>query len=204
MTVLRSVSAETRFEMDPVKGSRFVGTVAPARTEEEALAVVSALRAEWPGANHHCWAWRLQDGRARSSDDGEPGGSAGRPILARLEGKDIVDVVVVVTRWFGGVKLGVGGLVRAYGGCAGKALDRAAVVETVRTQPHRLAHAYPDTGAVAAVLAELGLTPIETDYGAEVCLLLEIPEGEVARARARIRDGTGGRARLEAADADDP
>ena len=63
MTVLRSVSEQTRFEMDPVKGSRFVGTVAPARTEEEALAVVSALRAEWPGANHHCWAWRLQDGQ---------------------------------------------------------------------------------------------------------------------------------------------
>lgn len=182
--------------MEPVKGSRFVATVAPVSTPDAAEAVVASVAAERSGASHHCFAWRLSDGRTRSSDDGEPSGSAGRPILAHLEGKNIENAVVVVSRWFGGTKLGVGGLVRAYGGCAGKALDRAPIEERVRTTRVQLVHGYPETGAVAAVLSELGLEAVATEYGVSVTLTLEVPDALVDHVRLRVPERTAGRARV--------
>lgn len=197
MSVQRTPAQRFVWEMEPVKGSRFVATVAPATTAAEAEAVVAQVAAHWPGASHHCFAWRLAGGDTRSSDDGEPSGSAGRPILARLEGKDIEDAVVVVTRWFGGTKLGVGGLVRAYGGCAGMALDRAPIAERQRTTRVRILHGYPETGAVAAALAELGLTPDHTDYGADVVVHLDVPLSEVPAVLQRVPERTAGRARVQ-------
>ena len=196
MSVQRTPAARFVWEMEPVKGSRFVATVAPAGTAAEADAVVDSVAAEHPGASHHCFAWRLSDGTSRSSDDGEPSGSAGRPILAYLEGKQIENAVVVVSRWFGGTKLGVGGLVRAYGGCAGKALDRAPIDERLRTTRLRLVHSYADTGAVAAVLAELDLVPAATEYGAEVTVALEVPEAQAAAVRLRVAERTAARAQV--------
>lgn len=197
MSVHRTLAARTRFTLDPVKGSRFVATLGPARDEEEARALLDSVRAEWPNATHHCWAWRLADGRSRSSDDGEPGGSAGRPILAQIEGHEIDDAVVVVTRWYGGTKLGVGGLIRAYGGCAGKALDAAEVVETARTVPIVLTHDYADTGVVQAALRAAELTPQSTDFGADVVVHLAVPEAEAEALARRLVDATAGRARVE-------
>ncbi len=186
----------SRFEMEPVKGSRFVATVTPAPDEGAAMSAIDAVRAEWPGATHHCWAYRLMDGRTRSADDGEPGGSAGRPILARIEGNDLHGLVVVVTRWYGGTKLGVGGLIRAYGGCAGMALDRAVVVEIPRTVPRQVTFDYADTAAVKQALAEVGLAPSAEDYGARVTLLLDVPEAEAAEVEGVLRDRTAGRATI--------
>ena len=96
-----TVTGRSSLEVPPIKNSRFEGTVAPVSTMEAALAVVAEVAAASPRANHHCWAVRLADGTTRSSDDGEPSGSAGRPILARLEGREVEDCVVVVSRWFG-------------------------------------------------------------------------------------------------------
>ena len=197
MSLHRTLAERSRFTLDPVKGSRFVATLAPARDEQEARSFIDSVRSEWPGATHHCWAWRLSDGRTRSSDDGEPGGSAGRPILAQLEGHEIEDAVVVVTRWYGGTKLGVGGLIRAYGGCAGKALDIAEVLETARTVPLILTHAYADTGAVQAALRAEGLVPEATDFQAEVVVRLAVPESDVEDITRRLVDATGGRGRVE-------
>lgn len=196
MSALRTLAGWSRYTLDPVKGSRFVATLAPATSPDEAEALLDAVRAEWPNATHHCWAWRLSDGRTRSSDDGEPGGSAGRPILAQLEGHEIDDAVVVVTRWYGGTKLGVGGLIRAYGGCAGKALDAAEIREIPRTTPVVVEHDYADSGAVQAVLAAHQLTPVGTDYGATVRLTLAVPDADVDAVRAALVNGTAGRARL--------
>jgi uncharacterized YigZ family protein len=182
--------------MDPVKGSRFVATVAPTVSEDDAVKVLAEVRSEWPGATHHCWAWRLSDGRTRSSDDGEPGGSAGRPILARLRGKDIEDAVVVVTRWYGGTKLGVGGLIRAYGGCAGMALDRADIIEIVRTIAVGVVFEYADTGAVQRVLADMSLAPTDQGYGAQVSLSLAVPTEATEALERALRDATGGRAQI--------
>lgn len=193
----RTVAGRSRFAPDPVKGSRFVATVAHVATEAEAMAVVDEVRAEWPDATHHCWAWRLRDGeRARSSDAGEPGGSAGRPILAQIEGHGLHDVVVVVSRWFGGTKLGVGGLVRAYGGTAGMALDRAEILEVADTVPVRVEHGYGDTGAVDAVVASERLERVDTEWGEGVAFTLHVPVDGLDRVVGALRDATAGRARV--------
>lgn len=186
--------------LEPIRGSRFVGWAAPVGDEAAAAAHLDAARRRWSDARHHCWAWRLLDGRARSSDDGEPGGSAGRPILAQVEGHGLHGVCVVVSRWFGGTKLGVGGLIRAYGGCAGKTLDRGSLLELVPTVELLVAHAWDDTGAVQGVLGALGLAPVSADYGAEARLRLQVPAHEAEALLEALRDATSGRVAVERLD----
>lgn len=114
-------------ELPPIKGSRFPGFLSPTENEEQALAWVEEVRAAHPGARHCAWAYVLETGVYRFSDDGEPGGSAGRPILSQIEGACLVNVSLAVVRYSSGVKLGVGGLVRAYGGAARDVLASAEV-----------------------------------------------------------------------------
>ena len=197
MGTYTTLEAPGEYTLDPVKGSRFIATLAPVETVDEAAQVLARVSAAWPDASHHCWAWRLRDERARSSDDGEPGGSAGRPILAQIDGHGVVDVVVVVSRWFGGTKLGVGGLMRAYGGCAGKALDRAALRVVVATLPLVVTCDWADSGGVDRALARAGLVPLETDYGARVRRTLAVPEDDVGGVRRALMDATGGRADID-------
>jgi len=192
-----TVHTESQHETPPVKGSRFLATVAPAGSPEEARAVVSRIAETHPRANHHCWAFLLSDGTARSSDDGEPSGSAGRPILARIEGREATDIVVVVTRWFGGTKLGVGGLVRAYGGCAGVALDAAEPVPVDVRVEVVIRYGYSDTGAVDSVLSEYAAKDGATDYGAEVLRTVLVEPERVDALRLRLSENTSGRARVE-------
>ena len=192
-----SVADRSQFHLDPIKGSRFIATVAPAATEGDALAVVEDVRAEFSDARHHCWAYRLREqSRSRSSDDGEPGGSAGRPTLAQIDGHGLEDVVVVVTRYFGGVKLGVGGLIRAYGGCAGKALDTANIVTVIAMTDLTVTHAYPDTAPVDAIIGQEGLTRKDADYGADVTVVLAVALEDLDRIRRAFTDATSGRAQL--------
>jgi uncharacterized YigZ family protein len=180
--------------LPPIKGSRFVGLAAPITDENAAQALLSEAKSQWSDARHHCLAWRLVDGRFRSSDDGEPGGSAGRPILAQIEGHDLQNVAVVVTRWFGGVKLGVGGLIRAYGGCAGKTLDQGELIEVVPKVTLSVTHDYGDTGAVQALLSARGLSPSNAQWGAQVHFQVEVPFDEAAELRGALIDRTGARA----------
>jgi uncharacterized YigZ family protein len=191
-----TVATELRHEIEPIKGSRFLTTVAPAASREEALAFVARVREEFRDATHNCWAWRTgaRGESFQSSDDGEPSGSAGRPILAQLEGHGVTNAAVVVTRWFGGTKLGVGGLVRAYGGAAGKTLDRAELVPLVVLRRVEVAYPYECSGAVDALLAARGLAPVESDYGASVRLVLEVPEEELDAFLRELSDRTAGRA----------
>lgn len=193
---LSAAAEELRFEPDPVKGSRFVATVAPAASREEALAFVRRVERELSDASHNCWAWRV-GGRGeqfQSSDAGEPGGSAGRPILAQLEGHRVTNTAVVVSRWFGGTKLGVGGLVRAYGGAAGKALDRTPLRPVVALRRLEIAHPWECAGAVQALVAARGLTVVASDYGESVRLALDVPERELAEVERELADRTAGRA----------
>ena len=192
-------SGEFRYEAPPTKGSRFIATLAPATTPEEAEAFVARIRAAEPNATHHCWAWRVGRpcDRFRSSDDGEPSGSAGRPILLQLEGHEVTDVVCVVTRWFGGTKLGVGGLMRAYGGCAGQALDRATTREVVETVRLRVTCPYSDAGTLEGFLAHHALTPASSAYGESIVLELDVPSEDLASLTAELRDRTAGRAVIE-------
>ena len=178
---------------EPVRGSRFVATVARAADEAAAMEVIRAAEAVHPDADHCCWAWRLRGGHSRSWDAGEPRGSAGRPILAQIEGHALFDVAVVVIRHFGGTKLGVGGLMRAYGGTAGMALDRARTVEVAATVDLVVEHAYGDTNAVEAALAAVPATIVDAAYDVAVRLTLRVEEGAADRLADALRDRTAGR-----------
>jgi len=145
----RVAAAEARAELRE-KGSRFLAVVAPAGDEAAAQAWVDRLRGEHPDATHHCYAWRVggEPPRERAADAGEPSGTAGPPILAALRGRELHDVAAVVVRWFGGVKLGKGGLVRAYGGAARLALDALPVARRVPRYAVELSLGYEQLGPV--------------------------------------------------------
>jgi len=199
----RTLTARVRAEPPKIQGSRHIGTAAPVADADAALAVVAEVRAEWRAAHHHAWAFRCgADGAEfRSSDDGEPSGSAGLPILRQIEAADLTHVVVVVTRIFGGTRLGVGGLMRAYGGAAGAVLAAAETVVVVPTQTLEIVHGHADAGVVHGVLARLQLTPGEATYstgdavdsGEAVVLAVEVPTAEVNALRAALRDASQGR-----------
>ncbi len=193
-----SIAAEVEHEIDKVKGSRFLAIAAPVSSPEEALAVVERARKRFHDARHWGFAWRLgpQGSELRYSDDGEPSGSTGKPIFQEIEGRGLCDVVVVVTRWFGGTKLGVGGLVRAYGGAAAAALDLAQVRTVVLTERLTLSYAYDCAGPIEGLLAELELRPAAAEYTDEVRLALDVPLGKVERLLEEFRDRTAGRGRV--------
>lgn len=120
-----TIKKRTEYE-EIIKKSVFIARAAPVKTVEEAMDFLNSVKE--PKASHNCWAYRIGD-EYRSSDDGEPGGTAGRPILSAIEQNDLDQVMVVVTRYFGGIKLGAGGLVRAYSGIASHCLQTAIRIE---------------------------------------------------------------------------
>jgi len=186
-----------RHELAPIKGSRFIATVAPVSEEASARAFVRELERERPDASHHCWALRLaRPALERAVDAGEPGGSAGRPILAAMVGRDIVDACVVVTRYFGGTKLGVGGLVRAYGGAAAAVLDMVELCERVDMETWTIEHGYEDGPAIEHALTRAGLAGGDTDYGVAVRRVLEVPADRAETIASALRDASAGRVRI--------
>jgi putative IMPACT (imprinted ancient) family translation regulator len=188
LTLAAPGEAETR-----VKASVFLAHAAPAASEEEARAVLAAREKAMWDASHHCSAWRLRGGVARANDAGEPGGSAGAPILAAIEGAGLVDAVVIVTRWFGGTKLGVGGLVRAYGEAAALALEAAPRrVGTVAARL-RVRYPYPHTAAVMRVLERAGAAAVEHGYeDAGAIVGFSVPASAEAWVRDELREATSG------------
>ncbi|MEO0601325.1 MAG: YigZ family protein [Myxococcota bacterium] len=192
----KTIASSSLFVADPTKGSRFHASVASCGDATGALAHVEACRARWPDASHHCWAYRLAGGEGRSADDGEPGGSAGRPILAQIDGHDVVDGVVVVARWFGGTKLGVGGLIRAYGGCAGQALDRAELIAFVPMTELTVTFAHAHTGDIHHVLHVYGVEVVDTAWDDHVTMRLRMPTATAAAVGDALRDRTAGAARI--------
>lgn len=192
-THVRTLVTPVTVERDRVRGSRFVADLAPAADEATALAVVDRVRRRFPDASHHCWAFRTADGRARSDDDGEPGGTAGPPILRHLAGADLSDVVCVVTRWFGGTRLGTGGLVRAYGDAAAAAIEDATIVDRPVLARFCLVHPYDLTAAIAGVLAAHGAATLEADYGMEVELAVAVAVADGERFAAAVVEATAGR-----------
>lgn len=179
-----------------VKKSRFLAIALPVATEEEAKAALVAHSDA--GANHNCWAWRI-GATYRFSDDGEPSGTAGKPILAAIDGQSLNNVVVIVTRWFGGILLGSGGLVRAYGGTAAACLRAAPLVELKPTIEGMVSLEFSDLARVKARLLSVpDLTIAEeafTATGAD--LTLRIPEAEVDAVSQLITDLTSGRTELK-------
>ena len=200
----RTLGAHVEHEPDKTKGSRHIANLFPVTDQQQIDDALASVRARMPDANHHAFAWRLGRGENdfRYSDDGEPSGSAGRPMLQQLDGRGLTDVLAVVTRYFGGTKLGTGGLVRAYGGAVQAALDLAEVVEVIPHATVRVVHAYEDSGALASVCNQFGLQPTDSDYGAEVSVTLSIPQVQAEELVRAIRDATAARARVDVEDSD--
>ena len=176
---------------EEIRKSRFLALAAPVESTEQALAFLR--EAGDPTATHNCWAWRIgQD--YRFNDDGEPGGTAGRPILQAIEGQEMDRVVVVVTRWYGGIKLGAGGLVRAYGGTAAECLRRAERVPLVAMARLGVHCDFAELALLKARLKELQAEVEQEVFGADgVDLQLRLPDSLVAEAQLRISDISRGR-----------
>ena len=175
------------------RGSRFRALAAPAESDSEARALRDVERTRFHDATHHVWAFRGSSGEERWDDDGEPAGTGGRPILAAIDSGEVSDVAVVVTRWFGGTKLGTGGLARAYGRAAAAALA-AMKLSTVRPGcVVRIRYDWPDTGAVAMTLEAFGARRIAEKHGDGVELDVVVLVAESGTFRAALGESTGGR-----------
>ena len=200
------LAAPVQHEIDKIEGSRFLAHAARADDAAAAMAIVESVRAERSDARHHCFAWRLSsDPRdVRSSDADEPAGSAGVPILRRIEGRELEAVVVVVTRWFGGTKLGVGGLMRAYGGAAAACLDLAEVVREERTFSVELVHEIQATGAVDGLLRAARAEVTSARFARAVQRRVRIPVATFAAFAVAFRDATRGKGELIRDTGDDP
>ncbi len=178
-----------------VKHSRFLALAAPVDAPEGALAFLA--EAATTDATHNCWAYRI-GGLYRSSDDGELAGTAGRPILAAIDGQGFDRVMVVVTRWYGGIKLGAGGLVRAYGGCAAECLRTAARQPLIEYRELRLSYPFEHTGAVHAALAQHGAEKLDESFDATGAhLRLRLPAEHSDLLQAQLRDASRDRVRVE-------
>ena len=150
-------------------GSRFIAFAIPVETEDEVRELVAGFRKEYHDARHHCYAYRLgADGSTwRSSDDGEPSGTAGRPILGQIDSAGLSDILVVVVRYFGGIKLGVPGLIRAYKSATADALSNAPVCEKIAGSWYRINFSYDAMPHVMKVIKDLDLPQRERDFGAD-------------------------------------
>lgn len=193
MTSYLTIAGDGGAEIE-VKRSRFLCTLVRVEDEAGARAVVERLRKQHWDARHHCSAFVLGPDAAleRSSDDGEPAGTAGAPMLEVLRGREVSDVVAVVTRWFGGTLLGAGGLVRAYGDAVRAGLDVTGTLrrDLVRELTLDLDHA--DAGRVEGELRARGITVLDMTYDAGVRLRLGVAPEDEARLHALVAELTGG------------
>jgi uncharacterized YigZ family protein len=181
-----------------IQRSRFIATLAPAATVPEAVAFVKEVSFEHASATHNCWAYLVgapgRTDRVGLSDDGEPHGTAGRPMLNALLHSGLGDVVAVVTRYYGGVKLGTGGLVRAYGGTLQLALESLETVEKVDYAEVAVVVDYASLASVQALLADYEAAVVDQAFAADVTLRVRAPAPRIDALRAALADATRGRA----------
>ena len=171
-------------------GSRFIALAYPVETEGQVREIVSGLRKEYHDARHHCYAYRLGYRRDvfRASDDGEPSGSAGRPILGQIDALGLSDVLVVVVRYFGGIKLGIPGLIRAYKSASADALSQAAVIGKIAVRRYRLQFDYLSMNAVMKVLKDMDLPQSGQQFGESCSLEVRVRLSAVEDFEKRMRD----------------
>lgn len=177
-----------------IKHSRFIAHAAPVSDGAGALAFLQSIAQ--PDATHNCWAYRCgQD--YRSSDDGEPAGTAGRPILAAIDGQGFDRVMVVVIRWYGGIKLGAGGLVRAYGGTAAECLRTAPRLPLVAMTRVAIRAGFEDLGTLHAALPLHHAAKTDERFDSDgVCIDVELPDAELPALKTWLRDATRDRIRI--------
>ncbi|MBT8767978.1 IMPACT family protein [Metapseudomonas boanensis] len=187
-----SIPCEYREE---IKKSRFIAHAAPVTSAAEAQAFIARLSEA--SASHNCWAWKVGN-QYRFSDDGEPGGTAGRPILAAIEGQDCDQVAVLVIRWYGGIQLGTGGLARAYGGSAAKCLQAGQRTELVARSRVSCHPGFAELPVLKARLGEFEALLESESFDADGAeLVLALPEGQTAGLERLLRDISRGRLELK-------
>lgn len=188
---------EIRFE-EEIKKSRFQAIAAPVENEQQ---VKDFLKQHLDVATtHQCWAWKIAQ-TIRFNDDGEPSGTAGRPILASIEGHELSNTIVLVNRWYGGVKLGTGGLVRAYGGCAGQCLMLADKIELFKKQKVRFSCLFNEWAIIQYELKQHSIDYIEHYTAEGVAVEAELQMHQIEPLALKIQDVTRGRTQLDTEDA---
>lgn len=198
LSTMTSTLASPCEYQETIRKSRFLAKAAPVASADEAQAFIQAVSD--PSATHNCWAWKIGN-QYRFSDDGEPGGTAGRPMLTAIEGQDCDQVVVVVIRWYGGIQLGTGGLARAYGGCAAKCLqagERITLVARVRCSLHCR---FAELALLKARLNDYEAFIEREVFDAEgAALQLALPAEHQPRLQLMLSDISRGRIVLQSAD----
>ena len=181
-----------------VKKSVFIGYASPANTEEDAKAFIAKIKAHHSDATHNVSAYVINDGRnfaVRYDDDGEPKGSAGKPVLKVIQNRGLSNVVVVVTRYFGGIKLGYGGLVKAYSDATSLAIENAGTVEVYETERFEVTFPYNLFHTVRETVENAGGRVVEEEYGGLVKFTVETRKGEEESLMELLTEKTRGRAR---------
>ena len=189
-----TIASLVEFEED-IKKSRFQGFAVPVQSEQDVKDFLELKKD--PTTTHQCWAWKIGH-NVRFSDDGEPSGTAGRPILATIEGSnDLTNVLVLVNRWYGGIKLGTGGLVRAYGGCAGKTLLLAEKIELIPTQKAQLKCNFTEWAKLQYQLNQENIEFIENYLADGVEIECELQSHHIEPLKLFLQDLTRGREQLK-------
>lgn len=184
------------------KKSRFIGTVFPIQTEEEALEYIDQLKKKYWDARHNCFAYVLgrKDEIQRCSDDGEPAKTAGRPILDVLIGEELHNTLIVVTRYFGGTLLGTGGLVRAYQGAAKEGLQNSVIIQKHYGSRLDINTDYIGVGKIQYLISQSGYEILESEYTENVKLTVLVPENELEGFKKCITEATSGKAVMSVID----
>jgi len=197
-----TISAPASIEIKE-KGSRFIGETALAETIEAAQQALLAIRKREHGATHHCYAYSVRTANGlqfKYSDDGEPGGTAGRPIYDVVEGSGLVNLLCVVTRYYGGTKLGTGGLARAYSNAAKQAIEQSGRKEEFTMSSYLLEFAFPAYDQVNRLLLVSGAKTVESDFGEAVRLQIQIRESKAEALVEQLTELTAGQARITEVD----
>lgn len=181
------------------KKSRFIANVFPVETEEDAFKYLEEIRKRYWDARHHCWAYVMGSNPSseRFSDDGEPAGTAGKPILEVIRGKKLTNTLIIVTRYFGGTLLGTGGLVRAYTSASVKGIENTVIISKTRGFKLHVYTDYTGLGKIQYILGKLGITILDTAYTDKVELTVLVPMRLEGKLIKELMEGTNGQAATE-------
>ncbi|NOX90672.1 MAG: YigZ family protein [Calditrichaeota bacterium] len=179
-----------------VKGSKFISHIFPAESKEEAETKYAQIKRRYHDATHNCFAYRIDEHTFRYSDDGEPSGTAGKPILQVLDSAGLFEVLCVVTRYFGGTKLGTGGLIRAYGDAAKEALNQLKIGEKIRTTIIALFVDYNQENLIFRLLHQWSGKLVNSEYGEKIKVRIELPQSTAQLFLKKLEDLSAGRIQI--------
>ncbi|MEE9553422.1 MAG: YigZ family protein [candidate division Zixibacteria bacterium] len=185
---------------DKIKGSRFIGTAAPAETIEEAAKFIDEIKKEFHDATHNCWAWKVGIGKNqkyRYNDNGEPSGTAGQPILKAIDSTRISNVCVVVTRYFGGVKLGTGGLMRAYGQTAQSLLRSGTAVKKFAVKSVAFKIGFDFVNVIHLIIKNFSAETEDSHYGEQITFKVNVRASKLTNFKNKLVEATNGQIEFE-------